>query len=243
LLDTRSDASATGPIGYSGAKPGQGGVVTLGVRGQAGIPADATAVVLNVTATDATDAGFVTVWPTGQPRPTASSLNVERAGQTIPNQVIVPIGADGTVSLFTQRGTDFVVDASGWFGAGSYQPITPTRVLDTRPAAAPSGPLGYSGAKPGQGGIVVVRLPGVAGIPAAAKTAVVNVTATEATAPGFVTVWPSDQARPNASNLNLEQPGQTIANAVVVGLSPDGEFSLFTQRGTHLVVDVVGWSP
>jgi hypothetical protein len=116
-------------------------------------------------------------------------------------------------------------------------------VLDTRSDATPSGPLGYSGAKPGQGAVVAVALAGRAGIPAGARIAVVNVTATEATAPGFVTAWPSDEARPNASNLNLEQPGQTIANAVVVGLSPLGDFSLFTQRGTHLVVDVVGWSP
>jgi len=67
-----------------------------------------------------------------------------------------------------------------------------------------------------------------------------NVTATEATQPGFVTVWPSG-ARPLASSLNLSERGQTIGNHVTIAAGADGGVRLFTQSGTHLVVDITGW--
>ena len=98
------------------------------------------AVVLNVTATEAEAAGFVTVWPTGQERPNASNLNLERVGQTIPNLVVVPVGAGGRVSLYAQSAVHLLADVAGWFSdasagsavAGLFVPVAPARVLDTR---------------------------------------------------------------------------------------------------------------
>ena len=43
------------------------------------------------------------------------SLNVTAVGQTISNHVIMATAADGGVRLFTQTGTHFVVDISGWY--------------------------------------------------------------------------------------------------------------------------------
>ena len=103
LLDTRA----------SGASPGDGSTTRVPVAGRAGVPADATAVALNVTATDTTAPGFVTVWPAGLPRPEASNLNVERPGQTVPNLVIVPLGDGGAVDVFALAATDLVVDVVG----------------------------------------------------------------------------------------------------------------------------------
>ncbi|MET9955278.1 hypothetical protein ABZ135_27545, partial [Streptomyces sp. NPDC006339] len=81
LMDTRSG------LGVRKGKVGPAGTVTLQVTGRAGIPATGvTAVVLNVTATGPTAGGFVSVYPDGAPRPTASNLNFT-AGQTIPNLV------------------------------------------------------------------------------------------------------------------------------------------------------------
>src|SRR6478736_2788703 len=91
LLDTRA----------AGAAPDDGSTTRVPVAGRAGVPGDATAVALNVTATDTTAPGFVTVWPAGLPRPEASNLNVEGAGQTVPNLVIVPLGEGGAVDVFT----------------------------------------------------------------------------------------------------------------------------------------------
>jgi hypothetical protein len=73
------------------------------------------AVALNVTVTAPTTAGYLTVYPTGASRPTASNLNFS-AGQTIANMVIVPIGADGRITIFNSQGnSDILVDVLGWF--------------------------------------------------------------------------------------------------------------------------------
>ena len=224
LLDTRP----SGPVAA-------GTSIDLAVTSVASVPAAASAVVLNVTATNSLAAGFVTVWPAGGPRPTVSNLNVVRAGQTIPNLVIVPVGANGTVSLFSQTGTDLVVDITGWFtdasapvsSAGLFLPIDPHRVLDTRPnAALPLG--GTLDVEIADGDVLAV---------------VLNVTATESNAPGFVTVWPTGTARPTASNLNVERAAQTIPNSVIVGVGGDDhdQVSLFSQTGTHLVADAAGY--
>jgi hypothetical protein len=236
ILDTRP----SGQTGYAGDEPAPDSVIPVQIVGVAGVTESATAAVLNLTATEATAPGFVTVWPTGADRPTASNLNLEHSGQTIANQVIVPIGADGTVSIYTQSGAHLIVDIAGYFTPTSlYTPLTPARVLDTRPSSA----IASDGAKPAPGEAITVTIAGHGGAPAAgAATAVVNLTDTETDAPGFFTVWPSDQPQPLASNLNADQAGQTIANLVVVPIAPDGTITIFTQTGAHLIADLVGYA-
>jgi hypothetical protein len=235
VLDTRP----SGQIGYSGAKPGAKSVVRLPIRGASGVPntADIKAVVLNVTAVDATAGGYVTVWPTGTAVPTASNVNVEQPGQTRPNLVTVQIGADGSVSLFTDTGTHLLADLAGYYTvkaaatAGRWFPLTPKRVLDTR-----------GGGRPAAGATVRLPLLGHGGVPNTGVSAVVlSVTATDGDDAGYVTVWPSGLARPVVSNLNIERAGQSIANQVIVPVGADGAVSLFTDRGTHLIADVAGW--
>jgi len=68
-----------------------------------------------VTATSSTGPGFITVYPAVTVRPNASHLNVDRAGQTIPNLVAARLGHAGRVSLFAQRDLDLIVDVSGYF--------------------------------------------------------------------------------------------------------------------------------
>ena len=116
LLETRSGAGFSTVDGQylgSGVQAG-GSVVALTVAGRAGIPADASAVVLNVTVTDPAAAGFVTVFPCGAAQPTASNLNFV-AGTTIPNAVITKIGDGGKVCLYTSQATQLIVDANGYF--------------------------------------------------------------------------------------------------------------------------------
>ena len=85
---------------------------------------------------------------------------------------------------------------------------------------------------------------GRGGVPASGAAAVVvNVTAVEPTAGGFLTVHPAGEARPNASNLNFVR-GQTIANLVVAKVGADGEVSIYNAAGsTHVIADVAGWFP
>jgi hypothetical protein len=73
------------------------------------------AAVLNVTVTNTGKSSFLTVWPTTATRPTASDLNWV-ANQTMPNLVVVKLGADGAVQVFNAAGSvDVVVDVSGWY--------------------------------------------------------------------------------------------------------------------------------
>src|SRR5262249_10516485 len=82
------------------------------------------------------------------------------------------------------------------------------------------------------------------GVPATGVGAVVlNVTASQPTEPTFVTVYPSGESRPLASNLNLV-PGTDVPNLVIAKVGADGRVFLYNDRGaTHLVADVVGWFP
>ena len=90
----------------------------LQVTGTGGVPADATAVVLNVTAVGPTAAGWLTVYPADAPLPLASNVNFS-AGQTVPNSVQVKLGAGaqaGQIKIFNSAGqTHVIVDVGGYF--------------------------------------------------------------------------------------------------------------------------------
>ena len=97
-----------GPIG----RIGPGGTRTVTFTNVGGI----SAVVLNVTAQNPSADTFVTAWPTGEPRPLTSNLNIP-PGDTRPNLVIVKVGAGGQVSFYNNAGTvDLIVDLAGWYG-------------------------------------------------------------------------------------------------------------------------------
>lgn len=103
------------------------------------VPASATAVMLNVTATRSLSSGYLQVFPTGQAGvDTSSTLNLDFAGQTIPNGAFAPLGDGGKVSIYTTFPTDILIDVFGYFvpaasaTAGRFVPLTPTRILDTR---------------------------------------------------------------------------------------------------------------
>ena len=105
---------------------GAGATLELQVTGVAGVPSDATAVVLNMTVVNAQAAGFATVYPCGQSRPEASNLNYA-AGQTIPNLVIAKPGVGGKVCIYSYAAVDVLADVSGFFPAGSGTPQSRTR--------------------------------------------------------------------------------------------------------------------
>ncbi len=235
ILDTRTGNGR--PAGRVGA----GGVVDLAVGGRGGVPATgASAVVLTVTGVDSSP-GFVTVWPSGTVRPTTSNLNTSRAGQTTAVQVVIPVGSDGHVQLFSSGGGHLLADVAGWYEpvvsatSGRFRAVAPVRLLDTRNGTgAPAG-------RRSAGSSVTLPTAGLGGVPASGASAVVlSVTGVDSS-PGYVTVWPAGSSRPTASNLNTDFAGQTVAAHVVVPVGAGGSVSLFTSGGGHLLVDVVGW--
>lgn len=204
------------------------------------VPPDASAVVLNLTVTAPAGPGFVTVFPTGVPRPIASSINVDVAGQTIANLVTVPIGDGDSVDIFSQPSADLVADVQGYYTPkvlaqpGRFIPVNPTRLLDTR---APN-PIRFGALAAGE--YIDVDVAGLAGLPADATGAALKVTVTESTASGFWTLFPSGTAQPTVSNLNVEGTGSTIANQVLATLN-NGRTTVFSQSGGQLIIDLVGW--
>ncbi|MEO6413098.1 MAG: hypothetical protein ABIO48_10985 [Pedococcus sp.] len=233
LLDTRAAIGVP-----TTSRPAAGATVTVQVTGRGGVPATGvSAVVLTVTATAAGGAGFVTAYAGGMPRPGTANLNLDHSGQTISNQVVVPVGPTGTVSLYTKGPVHLIADVAGWFQpaltatAGRYSPLTPARLMDTR-----------SGAVPAAGSTRTLLVAGRGGVPASGAAAVVlNITGTGALGAGYVTAYPGTSSRPTASNLYLEKAGQTRAVHATVRLGSDGTVKLFTSRGTDLVIDVAGW--
>ncbi|HEV2757941.1 MAG TPA: hypothetical protein VGV86_00105 [Acidimicrobiales bacterium] len=220
----------------------QSTVVTAGntvrVNAAQGLAPGVTAVALNVTFTASTSEGFLTVYPAGAGRPLASNLNLVPGG-TRANFVAVPVGVGGAVDIYASGQTHVVVDRLGYWGGeanGRLTPMAPVRVVDTR-----SG-LGGRVQPLGAGTTMDVDLSGVAGIPEGRPSGVVlNVTSVDPTAEGFLTVHPTGQVRPLASNINLA-PGQAVPNLVFAAVDPSGRTSVYNSSGlTHLVVDVVGW--
>jgi hypothetical protein len=234
VLDTRIGLGAPGMVP-------PGGTVTLVMPGRGGVPATGvSAVLLNVTLAEGQAPGFVQVYPTGQAAVGASSnLNIERVGQTVPNLVVAPLGDAGQVSIYTQGGGHLIADVFGYFTTasvsvdGRYVPVFPSRLLDTRMQAP---------GKLGAGGSARVQIVGRNGVPATGASAVVlNVTATDATEAGYVQVLPTGQAAFGTfSNLNVTA-GQTIPNLVVVPVGADGSVTVYSERGTHIIVDMFGY--
>ena len=242
LADTRpGQLTADGKFEGIGIREG-GSTLALQVATRGGVTASATAVALNVTAVGATGDGFVTVYPCGSDRPTASNLNFT-AGSVTPNAVITQIGAGGTVCLFVSAATHLVVDVNGYFPpTTSLHAFNPARVLETRP-----GLLTVDGQQQGTGTLVgrsvtAVQIGGRASVPGDASAAVLNVTVTDAAGPGFATVFPCGAPIPTASSINFVA-GSTVANLAVSKIGDAGAVCVFTSEATHLVVDVAGYFP
>ena len=206
----------------------------LNVVGRAGLPtAGATAVVMNVTVTRPTASGYLTVYPHDSTTPLVSNLNFV-AGQTVPNLVIVKVPPSGIIDMFNSAGiTDVVIDVVGYFDedrsdeSGRFVPFLPERVYDSRETTAthPAQPLG-----PGESLTYADDL--------GASAYVFNVTATEPTTAGYLTVYPFPGLVPLASNVNFV-PNQTVANLAYAPTGPDVGF--FNSAGrTHIVVDLFG---
>ena len=247
LVPARILDSRTG-IGGINSKVGPGQTITFHVSGQGQVPGSGVeAAILNVTATNPSAASYLTVFPAGATRPTASNLNFT-PGQSVPNRVAVALGAGGQVSVYNPAGSvDVVADVNGWFtdttagGSGaSLTPVAPARLLDTRTGIGGiSGPVG-------PGGSIQVQIAGVGGVPSMTaatppKAVILNVTVTGPSAPSYLTAWPDGVARPGTSDLNFVAK-ETVPNLVVVQVGATGKVDFYNAAGSvHVIADVFGW--
>jgi hypothetical protein len=202
------------------------------IAGRCGVPQDAVAAAIGMIAVEAHGAGFVTAWPSGLARPTASNLNFA-PGNTVANSAVVQLGPTGTIDVYLSADAALVVDVTAAFvdagaaaSSGRFVPIDPARLLDTRR----DGRRGDSD--------LAVGLP--PGVPADATALAVTVTAVDAAEPGFLTAFPAGVTRPDTSVVNTDRLNTTRASAVFLPVS-DGGLVVHRSMTTDVLVDVWGW--
>ncbi|MFJ6622952.1 PKD domain-containing protein [Kitasatospora sp. NPDC091335] len=236
LLDTRSG------LGAAQAKVPGRGTVALKVAGTARIPANVATVVLNVTATGSTGSGHVSVASQKDLAEGTETSNLNyAAGQTVPNLVTSYVGKDGYVYLYNAgwEPVDLLADVTGYFSpqtASGYGSVPQTRVVDTRESLGTA-----KGQVAGQSSFDVA-VAGRNGVPGNATAVALNLTVTGPQEAGHLIAYPSGQAAPTTSSVNFTA-GQTVANAVIVPVGPDGKISIRngSWRPTDVVIDVVGY--
>jgi hypothetical protein len=212
--------------------------------GSISVPAEATSVIANVTAVDPEQAGFLTVYPSGSAPPTNTSTHNFGQGENFANTVVMAVGAGGNISILNQAysgtgSTQVLVDIIGYsraLGTGAHlRTIAPVRALDSR--VGTGGPKDPFHARAPRDLTIV----GLAGIPSNVQAVVLNMTVANATTTGsFVTVWPSGEAQPGISNINIIA-GITRPNLVVARVN-NGKVSIVNDSGdTDILADVVGY--
>ena len=217
---------------------------TWQVTGRGGVPTTAVAVTGNVTVTNQTAGGLVSVTSVASVAPTTSTLNFP-VGDNRANNVTIPLGPGGTLSaIYRAAGghtTQLVFDVTGYFvddaAAATYHAVSPARVLDTRSGNGLSEAFVSAAPRTWQ-------VAGREGVPTGAIAVSGNVTVTAQTSAGFVAVTPAATTSPETSTLNFPA-GDTRANGIVVPLASDGTLSaLFEGRPAataHVIFDVTGY--
>jgi hypothetical protein len=240
VLDTRPAYHIGLSGGFTASIPRSWQVNTVGT-----IPADAIAVTGNVTVVSQTASGYVSITAAATANPTSSTINFP-TGDTRANNLTVPVGSDGKLSAVFKapagKTTHLIFDVTGYFLAGdtngTYAPLAPVRILDSRPAYH----IGLSGA-------FVPNIPrtlnvaATHGIPADAVAITGNLTVVGQTKAGYLSITPDPDSTPDTSTLNFPL-GDTRANGVSVPLNASGDLSIVYKASggtTHVILDVTGY--
>jgi hypothetical protein len=231
----------------SGAPIASGASQCFPVAGVAGIPSNAAAVVLNVTAVGYGTRGWLTAYPYGQPVPATSTLNFDPSEYAIANGTITRVGDGGQVcvnvgTLNSAPGSSHVIlDVTGYLTSGGLAQMpmlaSPQRLADTRTSGGPIA-TGTSRCFP---------VAGQAGIPSTAVAAVLNVTAVGYGTQGWLTAFPTGQAVPATSTLNFDPSEYAMANGSIMALGSSGQVCVnvgtvnSVPGSSNVVLDVVGY--
>jgi Putative binding domain, N-terminal len=211
-------------------------------QSECGIPANAQAYSLNFTVVPSGKLlSYLTVFPTGQRQPLASTLN-SYDGRIKANAALVPAGTKGAVSVFATEDTHLVIDINGYFVPAStetalaFYPVPPCRLVDTRGAAGPLGAPTLQAKEERRFPVLTSSCQ----VPATAQAYALNYTVVPKEPLSWLTTWPSGQAQPLVSTLNAPT-GSTTANAAIVPAGENGDLSVYVTNSTELVIDISGY--
>jgi hypothetical protein len=213
------------------------------IAGEGDVPiSGVSAVAVTLTATGTQAAGWAQLLPTGGATAlgASSNVNIARAGQTVANMAILPVGDDGSVTLYADAPGEYLLDVTGWFtddsaesdAVGLYVPGTPVRLFDSR-TEQPEGRDANSD--------VVIDTASLHDPSIGSIAAILNVTATEASSAGYLTGYPDGQDLPATSSLSIDRARQTVAGALVVGTAPAGGVRVFSSLRSGVIVDASGY--
>ena len=171
----------------------------------------------------------MTVWPTDQPQPVVSTLNVP-TGVNTANAALIPAGTGGDASVYATDDTNLLIDINGYFaapasGSLALYPLTPCRALDTRQTVGP-----FDGTLP----VNILQSPCL--VPASAQAYVLNATVVPQGAFGYLTLWADGQPMPVVSTLNASDGAVTSNMALVPTLN--GSIDAFASNETNLILDI-----
>jgi hypothetical protein len=244
VADTRAAAGFPSPFGAPGLSAAQSRSFPI-QSSTCGIPANAQAYSLNVTAMPKGNLGLLTAWPTGQPLPNASTLN-SYTGTVVANAAIVPAGTNGAISIYASDATDVLFDINGYFAppAGNgleFHPVAPCRIADTRSGGNKTAGFGPPGMGAGQTRVFPIPS-STCGIPSTAKAYSLNFTVVSPGYLGVLSTWPTGEPQPNVSTLNLyNAKGGVLSNAAIVSAGSNGAISVYTSDATDVLFDINGY--
>ncbi|MDQ1249812.1 MAG: Fibronectin type protein [Actinomycetota bacterium] len=215
------------------------------------VPAGATAVAFNLTATNTHDRGWFSIAPGDAGTYAASTVNWPGGQDVIANGLTVKVAADRTVKVFNGAGqpTDAVLDIVGYFlppGATGdvFHELTPTRVYDSRVA----GPGGTPDPVPGAGSRVVSMANGIVPptpdvVPVGATAVAYNISAVDTSARGWFAVTPGNAVTYRSSTINWPGAGDVIDNGQFGMVDANRQIKIFngSTRATNVVVEVLGY--
>lgn len=245
ITPTRVLDSRTANSGYNKLPFNAGETRVLPILGQGAVPlSGVSAIYANVTVVVGNSGGgYLTIFPSGQARPLASNINFA-ANTVVANQVLVPLGADGSISIYSYAANvHVIVDVSGWVGkgpattGGATTAIQPNRILDSRGTNGGRNGVPLHGNETAQ-----IPVLGTHDLPSTGVSAIVaNVTVVpDSISGGYITAYAAGSARPLASTVNLNT-GVVTANMALIPVGPDGSIMLYCGSGTmHVVIDIQG---
>ena len=236
--DANTSLTKTGPVAASTA-------FTVGIQNVDGIPANATAVAINLTTTNETGGGFLEVYATGTVPAADTALTYSSAIGDASLSADAPVGTGGTITIDNLGSAANVLgDVSGYYTndttGQAYHTVNPTRLLDTR--------SGIGTGTAGAGAIAANSTYPIAATDtdqittATSPTFALQLTIAGSTTIGDAIAYATGATEPQTSNINWNT-NQIIANLALTPTSSTGSFTIANQSNgaTQLVIDTSGY--
>jgi hypothetical protein len=249
LMETRPEYNVegrTGPFGPPFLNADETRTLVVTQSGTCKIPASARALFVNVTIVPIGPADYVTLWQSGVSRPPTWTVR-SPAGVVLANSAIVQLGTDRGLNIYARNATNLLIDVSGYFTADPaesslvYYPISPCRVIETRPDYRPQpGPFGPPSLAPRSTRRFRISESPDCPIPANAAAYSVTMTVVPSEPLSFLSAWPSGSSPPNVSTINSPDK-RIIANSVIIPAGEEGAIDVLAYNRTDLVVDINGF--